>query len=87
MQSFSLLTPAPGKRHAHPGGGQVTSVGDIEIELVFRVAVRGRARDLALLMSTLEGPHIAILQAVKDDSTPDQTASKPVVVNIGSFQP
>jgi hypothetical protein len=64
----------------------VTSVGDIEIELVFRVAVRGRARDLAELMSTLEKPHIALLQAIKDDSTLDKTESKGVVVNIGSFQ-
>ena len=64
----------------------MTPVGDIEIELVFRVAVRGRARDLAELMNTLESSHIAILQAVKDGSTHDETESKAVVVNIGSFQ-
>jgi hypothetical protein len=64
----------------------VTPVGDIEIELVFRVAVRGRARDLAELMDTLERPHIAVLQTVKDGSTTDQTGSKGVVVNIGSLQ-
>ena len=61
-------------------------VGDIEIELVFRVAVRGRARDLAELMSTLENPHIAILQTVKEGSTLDKTENKGVVVNIGSLQ-
>jgi hypothetical protein len=65
----------------------VTPVGDIEIELVFRVAVRGRARDIAELMSTLESPHIAILQTIKEGSTVDETENKAVVVNIGSFQP
>jgi hypothetical protein len=65
----------------------VTPVGDIEIELVFRVAVRGRARDMAELMSTLGNPHIAILQIIKEGSTVDETENKAVVVNIGSFQP
>lgn len=65
----------------------MTPVGDIEIELVFRVAVRGRARDLAELMTTLENSHIAILQTIKEGSTLDKTENKGVVVNIGSFQP
>ncbi len=65
----------------------MTPVGDIKIELVFRVAVRGRARDIAELMSTLENPHIAILQTIKEGSTVDETEKKAVVVNIRSFQP
>lgn len=64
----------------------MTPVGDIEIELVFRVAVRGRARDLAELMTTLERPHIAVLQAIKEGPTLGETENTGVVVSIGSFQ-
>lgn len=44
----------------------MTSIGDIEIELAFRIAVRGRMRDLAELARRLEGCQAVILLPIKE---------------------
>ena len=40
--------------HARKQGAIVTPVGDIELEIVFRIAVRGRTRDLAQLLEAMK---------------------------------
>jgi hypothetical protein len=40
--------------HARDQGAIVTPVGDIELEIVFRIAVRGRTRDLAQLLEAMQ---------------------------------
>ena len=61
----------------------MTSVGDIEIELVFRIAIRGRMRDLAELARTLEGSGALILLPVKGQSKAQENGDKRILVSIG----
>lgn len=65
----------------------MTPVGDIEVELAFRVAVWGRARDLAELMRMLEDAQAVILLTVKEGSTVNEGRNKGLTVSIGSVQP
>ncbi len=61
----------------------MTSVGDIEIELVFRLAIRGRMRDLAELTRTLEGSQTVILLPIKEQSKAEENGDKRILVSIG----
>lgn len=61
----------------------MTSVGDIEIELVFRLAIRGRMRDLAELTRTLEGSQAAFLLPIKEQSKAEENGDKRILVSIG----
>ncbi len=61
----------------------MTSIGDIAIELVFRLAIRGRMRDLAELTRTLEGSQAVILLPIKEQSKAREDGDKRILVNIG----
>ena len=61
----------------------MTSVGDIEIELGFRIAIRGRMRDLAELTRTLDGCQAVILLPVKERPKVQESEDKRIVVSIG----
>jgi hypothetical protein len=61
----------------------VTCVGDIEIELGFRIAIRGRMRDLAELTRMLEDSEAVILLPVKEQPKVQASEDKRIVVNIG----
>ena len=39
----------------------MTPVGDIEIEIVFRIAVRGRTSDLAMLLEAMNKAEAAVI--------------------------
>ena len=65
----------------------MTSIGDIEIELVFRVAIRGRMRDLAELTRKLEGSQAVILLPVKEQPKVQEDRKKEILVSIGRFDP
>ena len=65
----------------------MTSIGDIEIELVFRVAIRGRMRDLAKLTRRLEGCPAVILLPVKEQPKVHEDRNKEILVSIGRFDP
>jgi hypothetical protein len=43
----------------------VTPVGDIELEIVFQVAVRGRAGDLAQLVEAVNKAHAVVMWLVE----------------------
>ena len=61
----------------------MTSVGDIEIELVFRLAIRGRMRDLAELTRRLEGCQAVILLPIKEQGKAEANGDKQILVSIG----
>lgn len=61
----------------------MTSVGDIEIELVFRIAIRGRLRDLAELTRRLEGCQAVILLPIKEQQKAEENGDKRILVSIG----
>jgi len=61
----------------------VTSIGDIEIELVFRAAIRARMRDLAELTRVLDGSQAVILLPVKEKPQAEEDGDKRILVNIG----
>ncbi len=61
----------------------MTSVGDVEIELVLRVAIRGRMRDLAELTRMLEDSQALILLPIKERSNTEKDGDKRFLVSIG----
>ena len=61
----------------------MNSIGDIEIELVFRAAIRARMRDLAELTRTLDGSQAVILLPVKEKPQAEEDEDKRILVNIG----
>lgn len=61
----------------------MTSIGDIEIELVFRIAIRGRMRDLAELTRTLHESQAVVLLPVRERPKVEEGKEKRILVNIG----
>ena len=61
----------------------MTSVGDIEIELGFRIAIRGRMRDLAELTRPLDGCQAVILLPAKEHPKVQESEGTRIVVSIG----
>ena len=61
----------------------MTSIGDVEIELVLRVTIRGRMRDLAELTRRLEGSQGVILLPVKELPKAEESDDKRILVSIG----
>ena len=61
----------------------MNSIGDIEIELVFRAAIRARMRDLAELTRALDGRQAVILLPVKEKPQLEEDADKRILVSIG----
>lgn len=61
----------------------MTSIGDIEIELVFRAAIRGRMRDLAELTRALDGGQAVILLPAKEKLQAEEDGDKRILVSIG----
>lgn len=58
-------------------------IGDIEIELVFRIAIRGRMCDLAELTRRLEGSQAVILLPVKEGPKVLEDGDNQILVSIG----
>jgi hypothetical protein len=56
----------------------VTPVGDIELEIVFRFAVRGRARDLAQLMEAANKAHAVVMWFVENPTASEEQGQKGV---------
>lgn len=61
----------------------MTSVGDIEIALAFRITIRGRMRDLAELTRRLEGCQAVILLPIKEQKNAEENGDKRILVSIG----
>jgi hypothetical protein len=61
----------------------VTPVGEIEVEIVLRVAVRGRAGDLAQLMEAVNKAHAVVMWFVKDPIVSEEQGHKGVTTTAG----
>ncbi len=61
----------------------MTSIGDIEIELVFRAAIPVRMRDLAGLTLAVDGRQAVILLPVKEKPKAEEDGDKRILVSIG----
>ena len=65
----------------------MTPVGDIEIEVVFRVAVRGRACELAKLLSALNDAQVVVVCLAKEGTAQEEQDAKGRVIKTENVQP
>ena len=62
----------------------MTPVGEIELEIVFRIAVRGRAGDLAQLMEAVNKARAVVMWLVENADRVGRTRSKRCHNHCGS---
>ena len=60
----------------------MTPVGDIELEIVFRIAVRGRTRDLAQLMEAMNKAGSVVMWLVEEPSASEEEVQKDVTTTV-----
>ena len=65
----------------------MTPVGDIELELVFRVAVRGKTSDLAKLLRTLNDAQVVVVYLAKEGTAQEEQDAKGRVIKTENLQP
>jgi len=63
----------------------VTPVGDIEIEIVFRIAVRGRTRDLAHLLQSMNRAEAVVVSIVEKPAPAEEQCRRDVAATSGGF--
>jgi hypothetical protein len=61
----------------------VTPVGEIEVEIVLRVAVRGRAGDLAQLLEAVNKAHAVVMWLVETPIASEEQGQKGVTTTAG----
>jgi hypothetical protein len=61
----------------------VTPIGDIELELVFRIAVRGRAGDLTQLLEAVNKTHAVVMWLVEKPVASEEQGQKGVTTAAG----
>jgi hypothetical protein len=61
----------------------VTPVCEIEVEIVLRVAVRGRAGDLAQLMEAVNKAHAVVMWFVENPIASEEQGQKGVTTTAG----
>jgi len=61
----------------------VTSVGDIEMEIVFRIAVRGRTRDLAHLLQTMNRAEAVVVSIFEKPAPAEEQCQNGVTTTVG----
>ena len=61
----------------------MTHVGDIELEIVLRVAVRGRARDLAQLLEAANKARAVVVWLVETPIASEEQGHKGVTTTAG----
>ena len=63
----------------------MTPVGDIEIEIVFRIAVRGRTSDLARLLEGINKAGAVLIGIVEKPAAPEEQCQNGVTTTVGGF--
>ena len=58
-------------------------VGDIELEIVFRIAVRGRAGDLTQLLEAVNKTHAVVMWLVEKPVASEEQSQKDVTTTAG----
>jgi len=61
----------------------VIPVGDIELEIVFRIAVRGRAGDLTQLLEAVNKTHAVVMWLVEKPVASEEQGQKDVTTTAG----
>jgi hypothetical protein len=61
----------------------VTPVGDVELEIVFRIAVRGRAWDLAQLLEAVNKARAVVVWLVENPIASEEQDQKGVTTTAG----
>ena len=61
----------------------MTPVGDVELEIVFRITVRGRAGDLAQLLEAVNKAHAVVMWLVETPIASEEQGQKGVTSNTG----
>ena len=61
----------------------MTPVGEIEVEIVLRVAVRGRAGDLTQLMEAVNKAHAVVMWVVEKPIASEEQGQKDVTTTAG----
>ena len=63
----------------------MTPVSDIELEMVLRIAVRGRAGDLAQLLKAINKAEAVVIWLIKKRTVSEQQGQKHVTTTAGGF--
>ena len=63
----------------------MTPVGDIEFEIVFRIAVRGRTRDLAQLLEAIRKVGAVVMWVVEGPTESEEQGQKDLTVAARGF--
>jgi hypothetical protein len=63
----------------------VTPVGDIEIEIVFRIALRGRTRDLAHLLQAMNRAEAVLISILEKAAPAEEQCQSGVTATAGGF--
>ena len=63
----------------------MTPVGDIEIEIVFRIAVRGRTRELAQLLEAINKTEAVLIGIVTKPTAAEEQCQNGVTTTVGGF--
>jgi DNA-binding MurR/RpiR family transcriptional regulator len=63
----------------------VTPVGDIEIGIVFRIALRGRTRDLAHLLQAMNRAEAVVISIVEKPAPTEEQCQSGVTATAGGF--
>ena len=66
-------------------GARVTPVGDIELEMVLRIAVRGRTRDLAHLLEAMSKAGAVVMWVVERPTQSEEQGQKDLTVTARGF--
>ena len=61
----------------------MTPVGDVELEIVLRVAVRGRAGDLAQLLEAVNKAHAVVMWVVEKSIASEEQGQQGVTTTAG----
>jgi hypothetical protein len=64
-------------------GSRMTPAGDIELDIVFRIAVRGRTRDLAQLLNALNNAGAVMMCVVERPTEMEEQGQKDVTPTAG----
>lgn len=63
----------------------MTPVGDIEIEIVFRIALRGRTSDLAQLLEAFDKGEAVLIGIVTKPIAAEEQCQNGVTTTVGGF--
>ena len=63
----------------------MTPIGDIEIGIVFRIAVRGRTSDLAMLLEAINRAEAAVISIVEKPTASEEQRQNSVTTTVGGF--